>query len=226
MLLLRKLIFLLFLAVPAACAGRRAPPPPPPPPPPVVEVEPVAPPFPHPFVWTMRTDQPIRTESGEVVVPYLFSRLEVLGNDSLGLRVRCSFCPVPVEGWVSPEQVVYEPTTPDLAAHRGLAEFLLAVRDAAARRDLEALQPVMVRNFIAAFDGAEGPEDAITRWRWEGFRSLDQLPALLDRGVSTRDRRIWAAPPQYLNELNYRELRAGFWRAGDRWEWLFLVSGY
>ncbi|MGI9182392.1 MAG: hypothetical protein ACR2H9_18085, partial [Longimicrobiaceae bacterium] len=122
--IVRAVTFLL-VAFFGACGG-----PPPPPPAPVVEhvVEEV-PPFPHPFVWTPQASMQIRTETGWAVVPYLFSRLEVLGTDSLGLRVRCSFCPEPVEGWVSREEVIYESPNPHLAAHGELAEFLLAVRD-------------------------------------------------------------------------------------------------
>ncbi len=220
----RAVAILLLLG--SACAAPRAAPPVEPP---VAELPPAPepePPFPHPFVWTARAEVAIRTETRQIAVAHLFSRLEVLGNDSLGLHVRCSFCADSVPGWVSREDVVYEPLSPHLAAHRELAEFLLAVRHAAIVRDIEALRPVMVGNFVHSLDGSEGNLEALRRWIWEDYRSIDRLPALLDRGVTTRDGRVWAAPPEHLTDPGYRDLRAGFRRVGDRWEWLFLVRGY
>lgn len=213
--------FLLFVLF-AACGG---PPPPPPPAPPAEPVVEEVPPFPHPYVWTPQASMQIRTESGWDVVPHLFSRLEVLGTDSLGLRVRCSFCTEPVQGWVSREEVIYEPATPHLAAHGELAEFLLALRDAVVQLEVERLRPVMARDFMPAFAGPEGPEEALARWQWEQYRALDHLPRLLDRGVASRDGRLWVAPPEFLLDPEYQGIRAGFRRSGDRWEWLFLVGG-
>lgn len=210
---------LLLVLIPLACAGPRVPPP--------VEPEPVSAPEPAvlpTFVWTPRAGLPLRTEGGSAVVPHLFSRLEVLGTDSLGIHVSCSFCREPVRGWIEREEVIYEPLTPHLAAHGELAEFLLALRDAAVRLDLELLRPVMARDFINHFDAPEGAEEAISRWRWEQFRTLDHLPRLLDRGVASRDGRLWTSPPDFLTDASYEGLRAGFRRSGDRWEWLFLVG--
>ncbi|CAN5705709.1 hypothetical protein BH23GEM7_BH23GEM7_35610 [soil metagenome] len=218
--IVRAVAFLL-VAFSAACGG----PPPPPPAPPVEPVVAEVPPFSHPYVWTPQASMQIRTETGWAVVPYLFSRLEVLGTDSLGLRVRCSFCPEPVEGWVSREEVIYESPNPHLAAHGELAEFLLAVRDAVMRLDVDRLRPVMVRDFMPALDGPEGAEEALARWQWERYRALDHLPRLLDRGVVSRDGRLWVAPPEFLLDPDYQGIRTGFRRSGDRWEWLFLVGG-
>lgn len=216
----RKLIPLLVLAA-AACGPRRAPEPvvPPPPPPP---------PFPHALVWTREAATVLEPDSAGVpaaTVPHLFTRLEVLRSDSASLYVRCAVCTPVAEGWVPKEGVVFEAAAPAAAATGGLAEFLLAVRSAAAARDVPALRAVMSRDFTHSFRGGDGVVEAIGRWEQMGFRRLDRLPFLLDRGVGTRDRQIWAGPPAYLTDLNYRDLRAGFRRNGDRWEWIFFVPG-
>ncbi|HEX2092378.1 MAG TPA: hypothetical protein VHG28_08250 [Longimicrobiaceae bacterium] len=216
----RKVLPLLLLAL-AACGGppRPAEPAPPAPPPP--------PSFPYTVVWTREAATPVRVDSARTdTLRYLFTRLEVLESDSASLRVRCGVCTPQVVGWVEKRGVVYEPRPIPLAAQGELAEFLLAVRTATLRRDVEALRPVMSRQFTSSFGaGGEGVIETVARWQEERFRSLDRLPALLDRGVGTRDGRIWAAPPAYLTEPEYLDLRAGFRRTAGRWEWIFLVRG-
>lgn len=195
--------------------------------PPVAPVAPApTPPFPYTEVWTRNPNTSVRVDSARrEVVPHLFTRLEVLGADSALLHVRCTVCARPLEGWVERRAVVYEPSSPAAAAGGELAEFVLAVRAAAARRDTAALRPVMPRHFTHSFSGGEGIIEALAHWRAEGFRSLDRLPALLDRGVGTRDGRVWAAPPEYLVHPAYRDLRTGFRSTAGRWEWIFLVRG-
>lgn len=186
------------------------------------------PPFPHAAVWTREGGIALRPDSAGVAQAPLanaFTRLEVLRSDSASLYVRCVVCTPRVEGWVEKERVVFEPRTPALAAHGDLPEFLLAVRAAAARRDVAALRPVMSRRFAHSLGGADGVVEAIGRWEQEGFRRLDRLPFLLDRGVATPDGAVWAAPPAWVTDRSYRDLRAGFRREGDRWEWVFLVPG-
>lgn len=214
-----KLLPLALLAA-AACAPRPVPPPPPAPEPP--------PPFPHAQVWTREAGTALRPDSAgapQADLPHAFTRLEVLRSDSASLYVRCIVCTPHLEGWVEKERVVWEARAPALAAGGELAEFLLAVRGAASRRDVAALRPVMARLFTHSLSGADGPVEAVGRWEQEGFRRLDRLPFLLDRGVATRDGSIWAAPPAWVAYPSYRDLRAGFRREGGRWEWIFFVPG-
>lgn len=179
------------------------------------------------MVWTREAGTTLAPDSAVAggVVPHLFTRLEVLRADSARLHVRCVVCTPRVEGWVPRGAVVYQPAAPEAAARGELAEFLLAVRSAAERADVAALRPVMSRRFTSSFSGGDGILEALARWEWEGHRSLRRLPGLLDRGVSTRDQRIWAAPPEYLSQPQYYDLRAGFRREEGRWEWIFLVRG-
>ncbi|HEV2150181.1 MAG TPA: hypothetical protein VGR37_22475 [Longimicrobiaceae bacterium] len=216
----RQLLPLLLLTV-AACGGpRRAPQPAPAAPPP--------PPFPHAVVWTREAGTALRPDSAgapTVALPNSFTRLEVLRSDSASLYVRCIVCTPHAEGWVPKERVVFEARPPALAATGDLAEFLLSVRDAASRRDLAALRPVMARQFTHSLGGGDGVVEAVGRWEQEAFRRFDRLPFLLDRGVATRDGLVWAAPPAWVTDPGYRDLRAGFRREGNRWEWIFLVPG-
>jgi hypothetical protein len=198
--------------------------------PPVVvapaEPEPArAPEFPSSLAWTARADVQVLTEGGEVIIPNPFTRVNVLRVDTLGIHVRCLYCIPTVDGLLPREDLVYEPLRPDSAARHGLAEFLLAVREAASRRDEEALRPVMARDFTFSLAGGAGPLDAFHRWRFQGYRALDNLPPLLDRGVVTRDSVIWSAPPAFLEDPEYHGLRAGFRRSAEgRWEWIYLVG--
>jgi hypothetical protein len=215
----RPLLSLALLAA-AACGGPRPAPPPAPPPPP--------PPFPHALVWTREADTALRPDSAgtpAAKLPHTFTRLRVLRSDSASLYVRCEVCTPHVEGWVPQEEVVFEARTPALAATGDLAEFLLAVREAASRRDLAALRPVMSRQFAHSLGGADGVVEAVGRWEQEAFRRFDRIPFLLDRGVATGDSLVWAAPPAWVSSPGYRDLRLGFRREGNRWEWIFLVPG-
>jgi hypothetical protein len=197
-------------AAPPASATHEAPPPP----------------FPSALAWTARPDVRVVTDEGETRVPHAFTRLNVLHADTIGVRVRCLYCIPALEGSLAREDVVHEALTPGAASHGTLAEFALAVRHAAEHRDLRALQGVMSSDFTFSFGGGGGPGSALIRWQWEGFRSLDHLPPLLDRGLATRDSVIWVAPPAFLSDPEYHGLRTGFRRNGaGQWEWIFLVSG-
>lgn len=155
-----------------------------------------------------------------------FTRLEVLTADSLGLQVRCSLCPGAPEGVVRETDVVVRALPPEVAAWGSLAEFALSIREAAAERDVEALLPAMVDDFSYSFVGVQSPEVAVEVWRSEDFATLDEIPALLDLGLSSVDGRIWAAPPAFTEGLGYRGLRVGFRQRSDgRWEWLYAIRG-
>lgn len=194
---------------------------------PSASLPPAAPPFPHATVWTRSAQMPLRGDSAAAggTVPYLFTRLQVTGNDSASLRVRCDLCVPMIEGWVSRAAVVYEVLLPEAAAGGELAEFLLAVRDAAARRDVPALRQAMSREFTSSLIMDGGALEAGARWDRGGYGDLDRLPALLDRGVHTRGGQLWAAPPEYYLRGGYRDLRGGFRREGERWVWVFFVRG-
>jgi len=212
----------------AACPApaRRAPSPPvapvvePPPPPP-------APPPPT-MVWTREAGQSLRGENSPVPLPYVGMRLEVLRSDTTELLVRCVHCPGTPMGWIAPESVVHQPRRPLEAAQLELGDFVLAVRDAASRRDVAALRQVMSRDFVHQLGPAEtGVLIAVGDWEREGYRDLDRLPFILDRGVvPVPGTQVWAAPPEFAARPNYADLRAGFRRGARGWEWIFLVRNY
>jgi hypothetical protein len=218
---LRRAALVLVLLAGACALPARAPlrPEPGPEPPPTPE-------FPFAFAWTAQGGVAVHTDTGEVLIPKPFTRLNVLGVDSLGVLVRCLYCIPALEGRVQQDDIVHEALSPEAASRLGLAEFALAVREAASRRDQQALGPVMARDFTFGFEGGGGPVDAFHRWRFQGFRSLDNLPPLLDRGLATRDSVVWTAPPVFLTDPEYHGLRAGFRRGmHGRWEWIYLVGG-
>lgn len=215
-----------FLALVCLLAACTTPGTPPPIEAPSLEVQPApALAFPYEYVWTRDVNTVVRTDSGEVVIPRMFTRLHVTGTDSLGLLVECPDCPSAGVAWLDTAQVVYAAAEPEVEAGGDLPRFLLAVRNAAIERDVAALRAVMTPEFTFSFGPAGGRLEAFAAWQQEGFRSLDQLPALLDRGVVSQDSRIWVAPPEYLDNANYLGLRAGFRREEGRWVWLFLVRG-
>lgn len=207
----------------AACATPAAPPPVEAPPPEMQPAPPLV--FPHEYVWTRDVNTVLRTDSGDVVIPRMFTRLQVTGTDSLGLLVACPECPAHGAGWLDTARVVYAAAAPEAEAAGDLPRFLLAVRNAAVERDVAALRTVMDPEFTFSFGPAGGRLEALAAWQQEGFRSLDELPALLDRGVVSQESRIWVAPPEYLNDTNYLGPRAGFRRQEGKWVWLFLVRG-
>jgi len=225
----------LLLSLLAACAGPpRTPVPvvaPPAPPPP-----PVAPPAPAPAppaivqfqsVWTRDAGVQMRTDAGGVTLPYVFMRLEVLAVDSVALRVRCVHCPGTPEGWIPRRGVVHHPQPLEDAARLDLADFVLAVRAAASQQDVQALRRVMSREFVHALGPLEmGLLETFAAWEQEQYRTLDRMPFVLDRGVATvPGTPIWAAPPEYAADVGFNDLRAGFRRGPNGWEWIFLVRG-
>ncbi len=202
-----------------------APRPPAPPPTPVVPEPPAPPPFAYDTVWVGSEGASLRTDAAPPIVLRPFVRLEVAGADSARLRVRCTVCTRPAEGWVNRDAVVFEPIDPAVAASGDLAEFVLAVRQAAGRRDLDALRSAMAPGFTHSFGRASGRLEAIAGWERERFAALDRLPALLDRGLVPRAGQLWVAPPEYVERPDYVGWRAGFRREGERWVWMFLVRG-
>lgn len=184
-------------------------------------------PFPHSVVWTAAPGTLVTTEvdSGQEI-RFASTRLDVIGTDSIGLRVRCSVCDPPVAGYVNAESIRVATLPPEIAAFGDLVDFALAVRSAAASRDFRLLRPIMNPEFTYDFIGIQTPQLAFEVWTSEGFTSLDELPSLLDRGLSSADGRIWVTPPEFVHEPTYQGLRAGFRRREDgRWEWLYLIRG-
>jgi hypothetical protein len=210
------------LVLASACGGppRPAPAPPPPAPPP----PPPAPVFAPAEVWTRDAGAVIQGAGFTATVPLVFTRLEVLRVDSARLLVRCPRCPGQPIGHIDTARVAHTPTTPELAARMDLADFVLAVRDAARRRDIPALRSAMSRDFIHSLEGGEGVLEAVAAWQLRNHADVDRLPALLDRGVANvLGTAVWAAPPEYAQNLSFLDLRAGFRRGADGWEWIFLV---
>lgn len=206
------------LAGAAACHAA-----PPAPPPPAPNPAPVAP-APD-TVWTAAPGVVLRVDADSVVVSLPLTRLEVLASDSAGLRVRCAICADTRAGVVDTAAVIHRPALPETAAAGTLAEFALAVRHAAARRDLEALRSVMAPDFSFSMIGGHGRDNALEHWRWEDFRTLDRVPALLDSGLSPLHD-FWVAPLEYASVLQFTGLRLGFRRTpAGRWEWVFLMRG-
>lgn len=230
---MRRAAVLTFCLILAACGGptRRPRPvaPPPLPPPPVVVAD-TLPPAPPPIVasqsvWTRDAGTQLRTESGGVTLPYVFMRLEVLRADTTDLLVRCVHCPGVPQGWIERAGVVHWVRPPLETRRLELADFVLAVRDAASRRDVETLRRAMSREFAHTLGPLEmGLLETFAAWEREQYRSLDRLPFILDRGVATvPGTPVWAAPPEYAASIQYHDLRAGFRRGPDGWEWIFLV---
>lgn len=210
------------LGASSGCAPPWLSPPPrlaPPPPPPAYE-------FPHDTVWSAHPRITLADDSASIVVARPFTALAVLSADSAVIEVRCESCPGAPAGMVRHRDVVYEVGRPAEVAHGPLAEFALAVRDAAARGDVEALAPVMASDFTFALLGPPGADRALAAWTAEGFNLLHEVPVLLDQGLSSVDGEIWVAPPTFSEDLDYRGLRLGFRRSAQgRWEWIFLVRG-
>ncbi|HEX5725097.1 MAG TPA: hypothetical protein VFX98_06500 [Longimicrobiaceae bacterium] len=228
----RHLLALALLLVAGACTR----PPPPAPPAPLPSPEPPAPPPPawsYTQAWARQPGLPLRADtllaSSQPVatVPHAAMRLDVLQVDTpraSRLQVRCAFCPGRPTGWVSTAEVVYQPAPPEAARQGDLAEFVLAVREAAVRRDVAALRAVMAGDFVHSFEGGEGILEAVNAWERHRYNDLVFLPGLLDRGVVPLPGTVlWAAPPEFATQPGYRDLRAGFRKGPAGWEWLFLV---
>ena len=228
---MRRPAVLLLLCLLAACgapAPRPLPAPPPVAPPPAAVLPPAPPPIaPFQSVWTRDAGSQLRTDAGGVPLPYVFMRLEVLRADTADLLVRCVHCPGSPEGWIGRDRVVHWARPAGEAARLDLADFVLAVRDAAARQDLEALRAMMSRDFVHSLGPLDmGLLETFAAWEREQYRTLDRMPFILDRGVATVvGTPIWAAPPEYASQQGYGDLRAGFRRGPQGWEWIFLVRG-
>lgn len=226
---MRRFAALSLLLSLAACTApaRRPVPVPPPVVPPVVQPAPPPPIVQDQSVWTRDAGVQMRLDGGSLTLPYVFMRLEVLRADTTDLLVRCVHClGVPV-GWVTRESVVHAPQRPEVARRLDLAEFVLAVRAAASAQDVEALRPVMARDFVHTLGPIDmGLLETFAAWEREQYRTLDRLPFVLDRGVATViTTPVWAAPPEYAADIRYGDLRAGFRRGPQGWEWIFLVRG-
>jgi hypothetical protein len=169
----------------------------------------------------------VRTDSTAFALSRPFTRLDVVGRDSLGFLVSCAYCAGDVRGVVAEEDVVVEATAPAEAADASLAEFALAVRDAAAWRRIDSLPGVMASDFTFGLSAQRDRGVTTTAWEWENFRNLDQVPRLLDEGLVQIGEDFWVAPAEYAARPGYQGLRLGFRRnaATGLWEWLFLVRG-
>ena len=228
---MRRLAVLLLLCLLAAC-GIPSPRPVPAPPPVAPPPAPVLPPAPPPIaqfqsVWTRDAGAQLRMDAGGVPLPYVFMRLEVLRADTTDLLVRCVHCPGEPQGWIGRDRVVHWARPAGQAVRLDLADVVLAVRDAAARQDLEALRAMMSRDFVHSLGPLDmGLLETFAAWEREQYRTLDRMPFILDRGVATVvGTPIWAAPPEYASQQGYGDLRAGFRRGRQGWEWIFLVRG-
>lgn len=223
----RAAVPLLCLLLAACAAPARGPvPAPPPSAAPIVAVRPAPPPIVQfQSVWTRDAGATLRTDAGTTVLPYTGMRLEVLRADTTDLRVRCVHCPGAAEGWVERARVLHAPHSPQAASRMELGEFVLAVRAAAALRDVDALRPVMARDFVHTLGPLEmGLLETFAAWEREQFRTVDRMPFVLDRGVATvAGTPVWAAPPEYATDPRFTDLRAGFRRGAGGWEWIFLV---
>ena len=214
------------LCVLAACVPppRPAPVPPPPPPPPPPAPPPGPPPFAATEVWTAQPGLVLRVPGGDVTLPWTFTRLQVMRIDSTELLVRCLTCRGAPTGLISRASVVHQALPPADAAKLELADFALAVREAARLRDYDALRAMMSRDFVHSLDDAEGVLEAVAAWQGRRASDLQRLPALLDRGLmSVGPGGVWAAPPEFVTQRGYNDLRAGFRRGRNGWEFIFLV---
>lgn len=204
----------------AACGGPPpAPAPAPPPAPPALPAE----------VWSRAAGLVLAGDSAapDVRLPYTAMRLFVLRADSARYLVRCEHCPPPAVGWIDRAKVVERPRSTALAANEEeLAEFAVAVREAARTHDLAALRAVMDPMFVHDLDGRDGVIQAVGDWQHDSFRRLDVLPALVDRGlVAVPNTAVWASPPAYASRPGFQDLRTGFRRVDGKWRWIFFVRG-
>jgi hypothetical protein len=173
-------------------------------------------------VWTAGAGVVLRREGAEIQLARPFMRLDVIGADSVSLLVRCAACPDTIPGWVRRDQVIHESAAGDSA---GVAHFALAVRRAAAQRDIITLRPMMATDFAFSALGSYGRDQALSSWISESFRTLDLVPGLLDGGLTLLNG-WWVAPPGFANTFDYRALRLGFHQdRSGRWEWGYLVQG-
>lgn len=222
--------FVPLLLVLAACGGPARPRPVAAPPAPPVEVAPAAPVTPPvalgQSVWTRSPGLRLRGETGMTTLPHIFMRLEVLRADTTDLLLRCAVCPGSPTGWLERGAVVHYAPHPIDAARMELADFAFAVRQAASMRDIQALRPVMARTFAGTLGPVEvGTLETLAAWEREGYRGLDRMPFLMDRGIVTvGTTAVWASPPEYATNPAYADLRAGFRRGPGGWEWVFLVA--
>lgn len=206
------------------CAAREPLPVLPPPPEPQAKV--VAAPHPDSIAWTIRPQVQIRTLAGLQMLAGPVAVLRILGEDSIGLRVWCATCPEAAIGWADTADVAFPGTLPATAASGDLISFVLALSEAAAAHDVDALRPVMADEFTFSLRSGGGRLEALGQWEREGYRTLSRLPALLEGGLETTDGRVWAAPAAFARDAGYSGLRAGFKRnAEGLWEWVFLVGG-
>ncbi|HEU0298559.1 MAG TPA: hypothetical protein VFR37_03875, partial [Longimicrobium sp.] len=87
------------------------------------------------------------------------------------------------------------------------------------------LRPVMSRDFVHSLGPLDmGLLETFAAWERERYRTLDRMPVILDRGVaSVPGTTVWAAPPEWASIPGYADVRAGFRRGENGWEWIFLV---
>lgn len=191
---------------------------------PPVAPAPVSPPPAQPTeVWTREAGTLLRGPT-PTRLPYLGMRLAVVQDAGDSLQVRCLICPGAPTGWTERTRVIWVPYAPAEVRGGELAEFVLAVREAARRRDVAALRPVMARTFVHALQGPEGVLASVSALSGPRAADLARLPSLLDRGVApVPDTRVWAAPPEFVTLRGYADLRTGFTRGEDGWEWAFLL---
>lgn len=209
----------LLLALTAAC--NRTPPAPRIPP---LAPFPVVAPAPSPAeVWSRQPGLLLRGAT-PTRLPYLGMRMAVLQDAGDSLQVRCLVCPGAPVGWTDRVRVAWVALSPADARGGDLADFALAVREAARRRDFPALQAAMSRDFVHALDGREGVLASIADLQTRRAVDLARLPGLLDRGIAqVPGTRVWAAPPEFATVPNYADLRTGFMRGDAGWEWTFLL---
>ena len=157
-------------------------------------------------------------------LPYLGMRMAVLQVAGDSLQVRCAVCPGGPVGWTDRGRVIWVPSTPDQARGGELAEFVLAVREAARRRDFDALRSAMAPDFVHALGGVEGVRAALADFQSRRAADLARVPGILDRGVAAvPGTRVWAAPPEYATVPGYADLRTGFVHGENGWEWTFIL---
>lgn len=219
---MRAVLFVLLLV-----SGCGQTPPPPPAPPPSPPEEPAPPPAPQ-AVWTIAPEVAVRHNGSATAIARPLMRLDVEGWREDGtLEAVCAYCDGEVRGGVQPREVIWDPEVPTEAASGTLAEFALAIREAAAWRRIEQLLPVMAPDFTFGFSAQRDRALTPRAWEWEEYRSLDQVPRLIDEGLVAIGPDFWVAPEEYAERPGYTGLRLGFRRSEEsgRWEWLFLVQG-
>jgi hypothetical protein len=117
-----------------------------------------------------------------------------------------------------------------LDAIRDWNQFLREFNAAIGRRDREALKSCMPKNFLFTLEEYEGndPRDAAFKeWDRCDIKGWDQIQRVLAKGtrIDPLVPTLTVAPPAWVTDPHYTELRVGFERREGFWRWVWAMRG-